>query len=127
MTPIRNVGFGHTYNGVVRYSGNTQAPQKDHSNLGKDIRINRQKYEHGIGMHAPCELAYEIKPGYAGFVGLAGAYENMLSISNGSNLARYPSVVFKVFIDGREAAASPVMRVSRRRGDLTCRSPRDPG
>jgi len=28
-----------------------------------------------------------------------------------SNLARYPSVVFKVFIDGKEAAASPVMRV----------------
>lgn len=34
-----------------------------------------------------------------------------MSISNGSNLAKYPSVVFKVFIDGREAAASPVMRV----------------
>jgi hypothetical protein len=34
-----------------------------------------------------------------------------VDISNGSNLARYPSIVFKVFIDGREAAASPVMRV----------------
>ncbi len=32
-------------------------------------------------------------------------------MSNGSNLARYPSVVFKLFIDGKEAAASPVMRV----------------
>lgn len=111
LTPIRSVGFGHTYGGLVRYSGMTQAPQKDHSNLGKDIRINRKKYSRGMGMHAPCELAYEIKPGYTRFVGLAGADENIISISNGSNLARYPSVVFKVFIDGKEAAASPVMRV----------------
>jgi hypothetical protein len=96
---------------VVRYSGITQAPQKDRSTLRREIRINRQKYKHGIGVHAPCELAYEIKPGYTRFVGLAGADENMISVSNGSNLARYPSVVFKVFIDGKEAAASPVMRV----------------
>jgi hypothetical protein len=111
LTPIRNVGFGHTYGGVVRYSGRTRAPQKDHSNLGDAIRINRKTYAHGIGMHAPCELAYEIKPGYARFVGLAGVDENLIGVSNGSNLARYPSVVFKVFIDGKEAAASPVMRV----------------
>jgi hypothetical protein len=32
-------------------------------------------------------------------------------MNNGSNLAMHPSVVFKVFIDGQEAAASPVMRV----------------
>lgn len=38
-------------------------------------------------------------------------FEKHLALSNGSNLARYPSVIFKVFIDGREAAASPVMRV----------------
>ncbi len=111
LTPVRNVGFGHTYSGVVRYSGNTQAPQINRSNLGKKIRINRQEYKHGIGVHAPCELAYEIKPGYTRFVGLTGADENLISVSNGSNLARYPSVVFKVFIDGKEAAASPVMRV----------------
>jgi hypothetical protein len=111
LTPIRSVGFGHSYGGAVRYSGMTQAPQKDRSNLGKDIRINRQKYKHGIGTHAPCELAYEIRPGYTRFVGLAGADENMIAVSNGSNLARYPSVIFKVFIDGKEAAASSVMRV----------------
>ncbi len=32
-------------------------------------------------------------------------------VSHGSNLAKYPSIVFKVFIDGVEAAASPVMRI----------------
>jgi hypothetical protein len=105
------VGFGHTYGGSVRYSGNTRAPQKDKSNLGQDLKINRQVYQRGMGVHAPCELVYEVKPDYKRFVGLAGADENLLSISNGSNLAKYPSVVFKIFIDGKEAAASPVMRV----------------
>ncbi len=111
LKPIRNVGFGHSYGGVVRYSGNTQPPQKDKSNLGQDLKINRKTYQQGMGVHAPCELMYEIKPKYKRFVALAGADENLVSISNGSNLAKYPSVVFKVFIDGKEAAASPVMRV----------------
>jgi len=111
LKPVRNVGFGHTYGSAVRYSGNTQPPQKDKSNLGRDLKINRQVYQHGIGVHAPCELIYEVKPDYKRFVALAGADENLVSISNGSNLAKYPSVVFKVFVDGREAAASPVMRI----------------
>ena len=64
-----------------------------------------------MGVHAPCALMYEIKPEWKRFVALAGADENLVSISNGSNLAMHPSVVFKVFIDGKESAASPVMRV----------------
>jgi hypothetical protein len=110
LKPIRNVGFGHTYGGVVRYSGNTKPPQKDKSNLGEDLKINRQIYPHGMGVHAPCEIVYEVEPEFKRFVALAGADENLVSISNGSNLAKYPSVVFKVFIDGQSAATSPVMR-----------------
>ena len=110
LKPVRNVGFGHTYSGQVRYSGNTQPPQKDKSNLGQPLKVNRQTYDTGMGVHAPCALMYEIKPEYQRFVALAGADENIIDLSNGSNLARYPSVVFKVFIDGGEVAASPVMR-----------------
>jgi hypothetical protein len=111
LKPIRNVGFGHSYGGAVRYSGNTQPPQKDKSNLGQDLKVNRITYQQGMGVHAPCELMYQVKPEYKRFVALAGVDENLVSINNGSNLAKYPSVVFKVFIDGKEAAASPVMRV----------------
>lgn len=111
LKPVRSVGFGHTYAGEVRYAGNTRPPQMDRSNLGQELRINRQVYLRGVGVHAPSELTYEIRPEYGRFVGLAGADENLVAVSNGSNLAKYPSVVFKVFIDGREAAASPVMRV----------------
>ena len=97
--------------GSFRYSGDTKRPQKDKSNLGQDLKINRMVYQHGMGMHAPCELIYAVQPEYQRFVALAGADENLISISNGSNLAKYPSVVFKVFIDGKQAAASPVMRI----------------
>lgn len=111
LVPVRNVGFGHTYSGDVRYSGNTQAPQKDRSNLGLPLKINRQVYSLGLGVHAPCALEYELKPDYRRFVALAGVDENILAISNGSNLAMHPSVVFKVLVDGREIATSPVMRI----------------
>lgn len=111
LKPIRSVGFGHTYGGTVRYSGQTQPPQTDRANSGAVIRINRQEYARGLGVHAPCSVAYEIKPEYARFVALAGVDENLILQNHGSNLAKYPSVVFRVFIDGRQAATSPVMRI----------------
>lgn len=111
LEPIRSVGFGHTYAGEVRYSGDTRPPQKDRSNRGDPIRMQRRVYEHGLGVHAPSAVSFRIEPGYERFVGLAGVDEHLLDRSYGSNLARYPSVVFKVFLDGREAASSPVMRI----------------
>jgi alpha-glucosidase len=75
------------------------------------LRIDRRTFQRGLGVHAPCGLVYDIKPEYRRFVGLAGADENLVSISNGSNLAKYPSVVFTVFIDGKRVATSPVMRI----------------
>jgi len=78
----------------------------------QDIKINRQIYAQAMGGHAPCELMYELKPEDRRFVALAGVDENVISFSNGSNLAKYPSVVFKVFVDGKEGAASPVSPVS---------------
>lgn len=111
LHPISTAGFGHTYGGAVRYSGNTQAPQKDKANLGQPLKIGRRSYERGLGVHAPCRVAYEIRPEYRRFVALAGADENLASINHGSNLAKYPSALFRIFIDGRPVAESPVMRI----------------
>ncbi|MFM8360603.1 MAG: NPCBM/NEW2 domain-containing protein [Verrucomicrobiota bacterium] len=111
LTPRRNVGFGHTYGGQVRYSGQARPPQKDRANLGGPLRMDRRAWTNGLGVHAPGAMTFEVDPGWERFVALAGADENLVSVSNGSNLAKYPSVVFKVFLDGREAASSPVMRV----------------
>ncbi len=111
LTPARSVGFGHTYGGTARYSARNQAPQKDRSNLGETLRIDRRTFDRGLGVHAPCDVTYRIQPAYRRFVALAGIDENLVRIQHGSNLARHPSVVFKVFIDGSEAASSPVMRM----------------
>jgi NPCBM/NEW2 domain/Fn3 associated len=111
LKPVRSVGFGHTYGGNVRYSGDAKAPQSDHSNRGGPLRVDRTTHAHGLGVHAPCEVTYAIQPGWKRFVALAGADENLLDAGNGSNLAQYPCLVFKVFIDGVELAASPVMRM----------------
>lgn len=114
LKPVRNVGFGHTYGGQVRYSGTARAPQKDRSNQGHPLRVDRREWTNGLGVHAPCAVSYALQPGWRRFVALAGADEQVVQLNHGSNLARYPSVVFKVFLDGREVAASPVMRVLSR-------------
>ncbi|HAV60760.1 MAG TPA: hypothetical protein DCY13_00145, partial [Verrucomicrobiales bacterium] len=77
LQPVRSVGFGHTYAGVVRHAGNTRPPQVDRSNLGHPLKINRQTYERGLGVHAPSALTYELQPEYQRFVGLAGADEQL--------------------------------------------------
>ena len=71
-----------------------------------------KNYDKGMGVHAPNQLIYELKPEYERFVALAGVDEQILETSNGSNLAMHPSVVFKIFIDGKFMAASPMMRIS---------------
>jgi hypothetical protein len=76
------------------------------------LRLRGVDYARGMGVHAPNQMLYEVKPEYARFVALAGVDERILEVANGSNRAMYPSVVFKVFLDGREASTSPVMRTA---------------
>ena len=64
-------------------------------------------------MRAPAYLRYDLKPEWSRFVALAGVDDNMLAHDLGRSMAMYSSVVFKVFIDGRLAAESPVTRISQ--------------
>jgi trehalose utilization protein len=112
LTALRAVGPGHTYGEHMRFSAHSQPPQKDRSNEGAALRLHGVSYARGMGVHAPNQLQYEVKPEYERFVALAGVDEHLLEAANGSNRAMYPSVVFKVFFDGREAATSPVMRIA---------------
>lgn len=84
----------------------------DRSNRGESLRLRGVTYRKGLGVHAPNQLVYELKPEYERFVARAGVDEHILDVNNGSNLAKYPSVVFLVIIDGRTVATSPVMRIS---------------
>jgi len=60
------------------------------------------------------QLVYALEPRYRRFVALAGIDEEMIGIHHGSNLARHSSVVFRVFVDGRLMAESPLMRVTEK-------------
>jgi len=77
------------------------------------LQIRETKYLRGIALHAPGSVVYEIKPQYQRFVSLAGIDDMVLSRNLGETLASYPSVVFKVYVDGKLAAESPVMRISQ--------------
>jgi hypothetical protein len=88
-------------------------PSFNQSYQGKPLRVRTQKYEHGLGMRAPAYARFDIKPQYKRFVALAGIDDNMLDDNLGRNVAMYPSVTFKVFLDGALAAESPVMRISQ--------------
>jgi nicotinamidase-related amidase len=88
-------------------------PVKTKSFENKPLRVRGKTYRHGLGFRAPSSVQYEIKPEYKRFVALAGVDENLLSQNNGRFLAMHSSVVFKIFIDGKLAAESPVMRISQ--------------
>lgn len=88
-------------------------PRLNQSFEGKPLRIRSQKYDKGMGMRAPAYVRYELKPEWKRFVALAGVADNMLDENLGRNLARFPNVVFKVNVDGKLAAESPVMRISQ--------------
>jgi beta-galactosidase len=76
------------------------------------LRLRGKNYEQGWGVQAPNQMVFELKPEYDHFVALAGVDEGILAVSNGSNLAMIPTVVFKIYIDGRLMQVSPVMRIS---------------
>jgi nicotinamidase-related amidase len=101
----------YTFNGYNPNYG--WIPEKWKSFEGKPLRVRGKSYEHGMGFRAPSSIQYEIKPEYKRFVALAGIDENLLEENHGRFIAIHSSVVFKLFIDGKPAAESPVMRISQ--------------
>jgi hypothetical protein len=88
-------------------------PAKDMSYTNTPLTIRDTKYEKGMGVQAPSQLLYTIKPEYDRFVGLAGNDEAMFSDDWGREKAMYPSVIFKVFIDGTLVTESPILRIAQ--------------
>jgi len=75
--------------------------------------VRGKVYERGLGFRAPSAVRYELKPEYNRFVARVGIDENMLDHLSGGLLAQHSSVVFRIFIDGKMMAESPVMRMSQ--------------
>ena len=85
--------------------------QWNRSNLGTPLRLGGKEYVRGVGVQAVTQLIYDLEPRFRRFVALAGVDEEVIRVQHGSNLARHCSVIFRVFVDGRLRAESPVMRV----------------
>jgi nicotinamidase-related amidase len=88
-------------------------PERWKSFEGKPLRLKGKTYARGMGFLAPSSVQYEIRPEYRRFVALAGIDENMIEKNNGRFVAMHASVIFRIFIDGRLAAESPVMRITQ--------------
>ncbi len=113
IEPLRVAGPGHSPSATRhRFSGLSNPPQKDRSNRKAALRMRGQTYARGMGVHAPNQLLYRVEPHYERFVALAGIDEEILEYNNASNLGRFPSVIFRVYIDGKLRAESPVMKIS---------------
>jgi len=80
---------------------------------GRKLTIGGRTYSSGLGMRARSAAEYAIAPSYQRFVALVGADDNIVGDNHKHMLARHPSVVFKVYIDGALKAESPVMRVQQ--------------
>ena len=111
LTPIRATApqylDGHTSQGI--------APniQFNRSFIGTPLNMRGVTYEKGVGVHAPLQLLYGLKPEYERFVAVAGIDDQILSHDFGMHVAHYPSVVFRVFIDGKLVEQSPTIRTWR--------------
>ena len=85
----------------------------DRSYADTPLRMRDKEYEKGMGVHAPANFVYEIRPEYERFVALAGIDDSIKDVSNGRLRSAYPRVVFRVFIDGKLAGESPVIRTGQ--------------
>jgi len=98
----------------------------------KELLMRGHKYDKGIGMRAPANIRYDLKPQYDCFVARAGVDGNMRNMktdsygifpsvlpshpgepSYGELYAQQPAVQFRIFIDGQLASQSPIMRFSQ--------------
>src|SRR5262249_61192265 len=105
LKPVRAVGPGHSPSSADhRFSPESNPPQKDLNNRRQKMRMRGQDYDRGWGVQAPNQMIFDLKPEFDHFVALAGIDESILAVNNGSNLAMIPTVVFKIYLDGRLAA-----------------------
>ncbi len=67
---------------------------------GKPLLLDGDVFAHGLGVHAPSEVIYNLKPGYRRFVARVGPEERSWR----------GSVVAKVYLDGNLVDESPLLR-----------------
>jgi hypothetical protein len=74
-------------------------PRKDKSIQDNPLRMRGEEYKRGMGVHAPSELVYEMKPEWKRFVALVGVDDEQAG----------GSVRFNVLADGKPLISTPVL------------------
>ena len=74
-------------------------PKMNRSIRGQPITVDGKSYERGIGVHAPSELVYALRPDYRRFVAVVGVDDE-----------RPGSMAFEVFVDGKCVARTHVLQ-----------------
>ncbi|MFT3705570.1 MAG: NPCBM/NEW2 domain-containing protein [Agriterribacter sp.] len=92
---------------------NARNPVNNMSILKTPLKIHNQLFKKGIGTQAPSFLTYTVKPGYTEFVAQCGIDDYIADRDWGVEKAKFPSVIFKIFIDGKQVAESPELRNSQ--------------
>jgi NPCBM/NEW2 domain-containing protein/chitobiase/beta-hexosaminidase-like protein len=107
-------------------------PVLNRSFEGKKLLMRGRTYQKGVGMRAPGNLRYGLKPEYDRFVARVGVDGNLRQAppadyglfvdkvpskpregGMGELFAQQPSIQFRLFIDGEMVAESPLMRFSQ--------------
>ena len=81
--------------------------KRDKSIDNNPLTIGGKQYSKGMGVHAPSELVYDLKPEYKAFVAVVGLDDE----EKGDPRA---TVVFEVYADGKLLGRSPLMRPNAR-------------
>lgn len=92
---------------------NARKPLNNTSILKTPLKIHNQLFKKGIGTQAPSFLTYMLKPNYTEFVAQCGVDDYVADRDWGVEKAKFPSVIFKIFIDGKLVAESPELRNSQ--------------
>ncbi|MEE3194286.1 MAG: NPCBM/NEW2 domain-containing protein, partial [Candidatus Poribacteria bacterium] len=88
-------------------------PSYDKSYSQQPLKLRGKNYTKGIGVEAPSHLLYNIQSKYDCLVGIAGLDESMLENESGRARAMYPSVILKIYINGKSVNESPILRISQ--------------
>jgi hypothetical protein len=88
------------------------APKLNRAYNGGELSIRDRKYTRGVGAIAPAFLLYDVQPEWERFVALAGIDDDPFRQSEQAwYLGMHSSVQFQVYIDGKLASESPIMRI----------------
>jgi nicotinamidase-related amidase len=96
----------------IGWPHNKQGGPKINRSIGGNVLTVRGKqYERGLGANSVTELIYGLGPGYRRFVAMGGIDDEILGDDLGRFRASFAGVIFKVYIDEKLAARSPLMRI----------------